>query len=1273
MGKTELNIWVFSNRLNFHNADSVGYLTINDEQSDEGCGTHDNRVYFQVMDSYYKEFHHDDIFSRILIISPREVNGERTVFLCPINVTFSLDSNVKLRGLALHSACHDLHFGELVFTNMNHALFAGGQQTPLVCHNNLDSSDPFVLYSWSRNADYHELGAFIAVNTSEGKPTVKTTFVAEEKIYPSAEIEAVVSPWPNTRFMTDIRISEDNLWFFASIMIFGSIPVDISGTATTDRNWNEMTLRLQGSVHKDSHLWLTLEENVKNDLEEVAERASSRLDLATDSLNRAKYQRDTISSQRDMVLEEFQTKTNEFSDFQTGISSKNQEISILQMELNISGEAESLQRELDNLCEIQSCGDTCKSGLVCSSCVQPVQIVVEEQCTATCERVRQVRVHSGYEYFTDYSTRKVCGSGWLISCIPAAVIPNAFTAAACFIGFAFFGGCTTVSYPYQAQRSVYTLTEVVERYSCLKPCRVIRTTYIIAECCQNDPCATVIPDVMCIESNALCREARQAFLLNQAESPSSPGYKLLRIDQLQSELTVLQLQSESLSIEVGLVQSKYDQLSHVYDRLSEAVELGERQLQEIEELNRAGEELSNQLKYHSIDEIFSITNVTFDIFGTGSFPFSFLLFVDYTLNTLALNHIGRASFNFDFNVQESSIRNFVQRLSREVQETLTGGTASRQKRLSSSETLGINWEEYCESLYAMRAVMYTAVESLSTYQATQNSSSINATEVKELLFEEVNLILEMNNSNLSNVINSTILEILTENVTVEHLLSKLPNNPELLALIDTLLKAASTADELVVYSKMSAFLNWQVEMELQMNNTISEYGHTCGSFLDCIATISEVIKEALIVPQLTETNELLSLLPQAEMDFIQLTHRADFELQEAAEKLINMINIVESAVEFDYWCASKPRVMLNEKVDEVILTEDRDLLNLICNASSEWPMFYHWSKDNMTISGADHRELIIESVEPSDAGDYQCTAANHIGSTESAPITVRVYAGPELIQEPENVTTYAESGDQIVLLCSGVGQPAPIWSWYFKGMTSETFAQVPDENSTELRIKSPQQPVQGWYKCVAENEKGVVESREAFVNILGSSVAQFSLPAVVKFAHNSQVRKRPAFGTMSLETGINPHLYTTLNPKQNDLSIDLEEVLSQYIDLWNASIFGATLYQERDLPSKLTFLLGTKLIENDYSSTLVEIFENFTDAKSQLKDLTDILSPLLDVVDFRELNNLMYDDIDYSGVDMDTVIWRCPPGQGFNRTNNMLCGKQYVVVPHLHINYIVHI
>lgn len=160
-----------------------------------------------------------------------------------------------------------------------------------------------------------------------------------------------------------------------------------------------------------------------------------------------------------------------------------------------------------------------------------------------------------------------------------------------------------------------------------------------------------------------------------------------------------------------------------------------------------------------------------------------------------------------------------------------------------------------------------------------------------------------------------------------------------------------------------------------------------------------------------------------------------------------------------------------------------------CKVQGNPPPTVDWYKQDQNIVTQDRYitvdgGLIIKNVRPSDDGVYKCTAVvSSTGQYKSQEIRLEVLI-PPTIKEMKPISVV--EGESAYIQCKGEGKPPPSYSW-IKESTSEDLSKTNRftvrEISGDLTINRVEFNDDSFYKCVAKNQAGTMESRVK-INVL---------------------------------------------------------------------------------------------------------------------------------------------------------------------------------------------
>lgn len=117
--------------------------------------------------------------------------------------------------------------------------------------------------------------------------------------------------------------------------------------------------------------------------------------------------------------------------------------------------------------------------------------------------------------------------------------------------------------------------------------------------------------------------------------------------------------------------------------------------------------------------------------------------------------------------------------------------------------------------------------------------------------------------------------------------------------------------------------------------------------------------------------------------------------------------------------------------------------------------------------------LIIDKVQASDEGEYQCVAKNVAGIKASAKAQLSLQVIPYVIKHPTNVSAVA--GDTVRFGCAVKGRPHPEIRWSrSNGMLPAQRVHTTD--GTQLTLTNILPEDEDVYTCLAENQAGFVQA-----------------------------------------------------------------------------------------------------------------------------------------------------------------------------------------------------
>ncbi|KAL5270181.1 hypothetical protein ACHWQZ_G001048 [Mnemiopsis leidyi] len=168
--------------------------------------------------------------------------------------------------------------------------------------------------------------------------------------------------------------------------------------------------------------------------------------------------------------------------------------------------------------------------------------------------------------------------------------------------------------------------------------------------------------------------------------------------------------------------------------------------------------------------------------------------------------------------------------------------------------------------------------------------------------------------------------------------------------------------------------------------------------------------------------------------------------------------------------AETPLLTLSDDYRQIELG---DSLDVTCSSKSDPTATVLWVFDGKTLI-SDRGTLKLNSLTEEDTGNYSCVADNGYFHTEKI-FQLFVFEEPVIKVTVENSTVH--KGEEIELICTGRGLPAPSLTWLkddFKFSKQETDTIVSDRTITnKITTTSAELDHSGNYTCKGYNEYGV--------------------------------------------------------------------------------------------------------------------------------------------------------------------------------------------------------
>uniref|UniRef100_A0A087YIT8 Ig-like domain-containing protein n=1 Tax=Poecilia formosa TaxID=48698 RepID=A0A087YIT8_POEFO len=152
-------------------------------------------------------------------------------------------------------------------------------------------------------------------------------------------------------------------------------------------------------------------------------------------------------------------------------------------------------------------------------------------------------------------------------------------------------------------------------------------------------------------------------------------------------------------------------------------------------------------------------------------------------------------------------------------------------------------------------------------------------------------------------------------------------------------------------------------------------------------------------------------------------------------------------------------------------------VNLICSSDANPTAEYIWFKKNNPEPLSNDSQLVFESIQSSDSGEYYCTSENMLNQVTSEGMFIDVKYPPSFPIVSHSFSGEVVEGDSVTLACSADANPAATYTWYKEHEAN------PLSKGPKLVFRSVQSSDSGKYFCAAENVLKRMTSGSILINV----------------------------------------------------------------------------------------------------------------------------------------------------------------------------------------------
>ena len=1177
------------------------------------------------------------LWSTIFRVPPNPFFGLPTQISCPIDTFIAIDNNMMMRGVQLRSQCIDVSVGRFQFNgnSLVHILSVVGNANDynLICVSNdmiTSNTRVFLHTKFISDTDRFQLGYFMTLRPDDSLNALAISFSKDTTTF-VGKMLVVDFTLLGTTFTAEVDIDQDGLRFSANCSMFGRYPIQLTGMADQNSEWNGLPIELSGNfMMSETNIPYLLQTEIHDYVAFVAERARLSLRSANMALQRARNQFESVNNTYTTRLQDYEAKCRGYDEAMAELQNATAEMTVAQEVVNlVEGPLREARERINTICEIEVCNDICIPGTICEECTAAISSTVQGACQVPCEKTDYVQMFVGVRAYSCWR--------WLaiLQCVYLCYCPSW---SICVAGRA----CryTSVCARTTCYEDIFETVPITYTGTCIEQCDTgIMTTDVVEQCCVLSNCGSLVPNNTCTQLNSQCQMARDAAYVQLSESEAALYEPLEQLDAARQRVSRAQVNVARLRSEKSIAEQLLNQSRMAYTASQNSVNFAKTVHQLLlDQLNQSltFANILNEVTEH----VAQINDVTFLVTIETESPSTIPVLVNYSFPQLGTTHLEQIILDFDY-INSSLMQRAID---------LTNGAfdmlSRRRKRQTDNDTItgqrdidrnAMYYGERCTDIRNLQDYVNELVKSL---QTIGNVSAASKDEVMRSVMALANSSANSLSNNATSAVNLTYLEMefgatINMNESDTSAVTSLLND-----LKELTLQLAQSIGE-------NSFSEWQVKMEDIHNQTESAAGHFCFGFSDCLVTVGEVTGNLLRLTPLSKAAELFVKLREAENDLLDLALQPNLTIDEAIGKTDKIINVLEDFSQLNYWCASIPNITIQP--EERVTTVENDTVILTCEAESLVPVNYKWKKGSVDVLDTNSNTLVIENIKFYDAENYTCIATNHIGSVSSSNASVEVHEFPAFFLQPDHQDIYLRDQNGAHFKCNATGIPYPGFRWYYKPHNETEFTLVPGEDENEYIIPNTVPEHDGVYYCEAYNEQGAIQSRQVNLTVLGTTVAQLAQ----YFTFTINVVANDSFDDAIDEAS---NLTTESNSPQNTLAEHLIIVLNDITDLRRTTIENVTISTLDD--TSLSITMGLYSYSISYSG--VNSNDLLLIGPEARNEWGIVINELLDLLQNEEViisDGLAIYQVSSSSLQMSDIQLACPQGAAIYEDNQFLCGK----------------
>lgn len=769
-----------------------------------------------------------------------------------------------------------------------------------------------------------------------------------------------------------------------------------------------------------------------------------------------------------------------------------------------------IKKNVETVCKLESCKETCVSMPVCQTCQDPVIVDVNTlKCEQKEENIKTSTVHqvdtkcdlTKYAFIPYYTgscspdprmqkiaekelEKSLVQTGTAVGTLLGSVVPGLGNliggAIGGLIGYvgSLFNSCDE-SYEVQTKKWIVQepctllqtkVTTVTRPFSvCFDVKKRVQTGFDVPRTCKCkvNNCIAKSKEITCLVKNQNCQKNRQLFLKASDKIPK-------KFTTLYTEISENQEQVATFLTELQTLKKTNDHNKRELERIKNNLRVRE---QDSRFANKSYADavgllkmetciMNHHMSNNNISSLLNIKNVQFNI----NLPL--VNNIRLNIDTKHKNTNTIVPYVYDLEADQQDMLKFA---AQKVVETTLCHSSRRRRSVESDEndlafkswvTDGGNStataaQLSCATLKKIMDFLRDSVNKLDnlTHSAMRLQQQIKSSEKKLLPTLVVTFSADTNTNDTSG--------------------SLVKANRELLS---------SASKELSDIGKQVSVKNvlklWKEEVEVftGLNNIT-----VCLGYEDCVNEAITTLINLPAIYKVPKARYLQEVMEVKNKFNSLLSHSTSLEsISRVIHSLRTSLTVTE---DLSLHCASAPIVSLLTPSN--ITLEEGGVATLRCAATSQLPVKYYWMHHE-TLLDEEHTSTLTITASSKSDGVYKCIAKSLVGNSTANETVLTVFQPPKFIEEPSDITHVFPVSDNagLALTCNVSSHPKSTIEWFHSSLTSEASQLLVNETSTILTFDNSNKNNSGFYFCKASNKYGTIKSRLARVDVLPSTLTQ---------------------------------------------------------------------------------------------------------------------------------------------------------------------------------------